>query len=278
MQQELRHTQPLSLYEYQENGCLLMSDYSRGPNHPHIENQRNKRLAGFVLGRTSNNPFRVKCKRLHSRVFLYIFILTIVSALYSIEPVMLKIRLQRIGRRHDPQFRVVVIDGRRGPKSGKFIEIVGSYNAKAGDVQLNKERITYWLSVGAQPSDTVHNFCVSEGIIDAKKINALPKKTPIVPEVTEEPAPSDAGQEDPTPSASDDADSDGAGAPAEDTPEETPVESEESTEAETPAEEVPAEEATEETPAAEEPAPEDAEQESVEESSEEEKTEEAPAE
>lgn len=95
---------------------------------------------------------------------------------------MLMIRLQRIGRRHDPQFRVVLTDSRRGPKSGNFKEILGSYNAKSGNIQLNGERINYWISVGAQTSGTVHNFLVSKEIIKADKINVLPKKTRIISE------------------------------------------------------------------------------------------------
>lgn len=99
---------------------------------------------------------------------------------------MLMIRLQRIGRRHDPQFRVVLTDSRRGPKSGNFKEILGSYNAKSGDIQLNGDRIVHWIGFGAQTSGTVHNFLVSKGIIKADKINVLPKKTPIVSEKPEE--------------------------------------------------------------------------------------------
>jgi len=93
---------------------------------------------------------------------------------------MLKIRLQRIGRRHDPQFRVVLTDSRRGPKSGGFKEILGSYNAKKGDIVLDGDRIKHWIGFGAQTSGTVHNFLISQGIIEGKKINVLPKKTPIV--------------------------------------------------------------------------------------------------
>jgi small subunit ribosomal protein S16 len=99
---------------------------------------------------------------------------------------MLKIRLQRIGRRHDPHFRVVVTDARRGPKSGNFIEILGSYNAKMGEIKLEADRIKYWISVGAQTSGTVHNFLVDQKVIEGKKKNVLPKKTPIIKELTEE--------------------------------------------------------------------------------------------
>ncbi len=80
---------------------------------------------------------------------------------------MLKIRLQRIGRHKEPHYRIVVIESTRGPKSAKSIEEVGSYNPKAGTQTLNAERITYWISVGAQPSDTVHNFLVRHKVIEA---------------------------------------------------------------------------------------------------------------
>ncbi len=93
---------------------------------------------------------------------------------------MLKIRLQRIGRKNDPHYRVVVVEHTRGPKSGKFVERVGSRNPKTKETNLNAERIKYWLSVGAQASGTVHNMLVSTGIIKADKVNVLPKKTPII--------------------------------------------------------------------------------------------------
>jgi len=96
---------------------------------------------------------------------------------------MLKIRLQRIGRKNDPAYRVVVAEHTRGPRSGNFVERVGSYNPKTKERSLNSQRIQYWMSVGAQPSDTLHNMLVSEGIILGKKINVLPKKRPISKEV-----------------------------------------------------------------------------------------------
>lgn len=99
---------------------------------------------------------------------------------------MLKIRLQRTGRRNQAQFRVVLTDSKNGPKSGRFKEILGSYEPKSGSVELNKDRIQYWLSVGAQTSGTVHNFLVDQKVVDGKKKNVLPKKTPIAKEVTEE--------------------------------------------------------------------------------------------
>ncbi len=91
---------------------------------------------------------------------------------------MLMIRLMRVGRRNDPSFRVVVTDARNAPKSGKYLEMVGSYNPRVKSVALKGERIRHWLSVGAKASGTVHNLLVSEGILEGKKINVLPRKSP----------------------------------------------------------------------------------------------------
>ncbi|HWO07059.1 MAG TPA: 30S ribosomal protein S16 [Candidatus Paceibacterota bacterium] len=90
---------------------------------------------------------------------------------------MLKIRLQRTGRTNDPSFRVVVTEHTSGPKAGKLVAQVGSYNPKTKQRVLDAERIKYWLSVGAQASGTVHNMLVSASIISGKKMNVLPKKT-----------------------------------------------------------------------------------------------------
>ncbi len=91
---------------------------------------------------------------------------------------MLKIRLQRIGRKNDPAFRVVLTDSKNAAKSGKFKEILGSYNLKKGEVVFKSDRIAYWMSKGAQVSDTVHNFLVHQKLIVAKKKNVLSKKSP----------------------------------------------------------------------------------------------------
>ena len=101
---------------------------------------------------------------------------------------MLKIRLARIGRKNDPTFRVVVTEHTRGPKSGKHVEILGNYNPKMDNIKIDGERVNYWISKGAQVSDTVHNILVGQGIIKGSKINVLPKKTPIVKESTEDEA------------------------------------------------------------------------------------------
>ena len=99
---------------------------------------------------------------------------------------MLKIRLQRVGRKNDPSFRVVVTDSRKGPKSSNYLEMLGSYNPKTDVTSLKDERIKHWMKHGAQVSDTVHNLLIKNGIIEGKKINALPKKSPIIKEEKDE--------------------------------------------------------------------------------------------
>jgi len=98
---------------------------------------------------------------------------------------MLKIRLQRIGRKNDPAFRVVVTESTRGPKSGKYVELLGSYNPRQHIRTFKSERIKHWISRGAQVSGTVHNLLIHENILEGKKINVLPRKSPVVQEEKE---------------------------------------------------------------------------------------------
>ena len=89
---------------------------------------------------------------------------------------MLKIRLQRVGRKHEPVFRVVVTESKNSTKSGRFHEIVGSYDPRTNKPELNAERIKHWLAQGVQVSGTVNNLLVDAKILSGKKINVLPKK------------------------------------------------------------------------------------------------------
>src|SRR3990167_7066524 len=94
---------------------------------------------------------------------------------------MLKIRLQRIGRVHEPSFRLVLTDSKNSTKSGRFKEVLGSYDPRKSTDSIDAERIKHWLSTGANPTDTVHNLLVKHRIINAKKINvsAKSKKAPV---------------------------------------------------------------------------------------------------
>ncbi len=82
--------------------------------------------------------------------------------------------MQRTGRINSPSFRIVVVEHTASPTAGKFVEKVGTYNPKSKERNLNIERVKYWMSVGAQPSATIHNMLVSLGALNAKKINVLP--------------------------------------------------------------------------------------------------------
>ena len=79
-----------------------------------------------------------------------------------------KIRMKRVGAKNAPFFRIVVADS-RSPRDGKFIEELGSYQPlKKGDnFTLNLDRAKYWISKGAQPSDTVASFLKKAGKVAA---------------------------------------------------------------------------------------------------------------
>ena len=80
---------------------------------------------------------------------------------------MVRIRLKRIGRNHQPSYRVTAVDV-RASRDGKALEELGYYDPanKNSEMQLNlkKERIEHWLSLGAQPSDTVRDLLKKIGI------------------------------------------------------------------------------------------------------------------
>ena len=80
-----------------------------------------------------------------------------------------RIRLRRTGRKKAPMFRIVVADS-TSPRDGRFIEIVGQYAPRQGENALNlqTERVNYWLDNGALPSDTVRSLLRRAGILKAR--------------------------------------------------------------------------------------------------------------
>ncbi len=91
---------------------------------------------------------------------------------------MLKIRLQRVGRKHEPTFRVVVTDSKNSTKSGRILEVVGAHDPRHKvETLLKTERIKHWMNMGAKPTGTLHNMFIDKGLVKGKKINVLPKKT-----------------------------------------------------------------------------------------------------
>ena len=78
---------------------------------------------------------------------------------------MLAIRLARIGKKKHPFYRIVVLDKRKH-RNGRTVEVVGTYDPLKNPsiILLDAERIKYWLSCGAQPSDTVRSFLTAQKI------------------------------------------------------------------------------------------------------------------
>ena len=99
---------------------------------------------------------------------------------------MLIIRLQRIGKRNDPSFRVVAVDSKLSAKKGKPVELLGTHDRVRNVTKLNDDRIKYWISKGAQVSDSMNNLLIVNGVIEGVKKNVLPKKTPIIKEQPKE--------------------------------------------------------------------------------------------
>ena len=83
------------------------------------------------------------------------------------------IRLRREGAKNSPYYKVVVAD-KRSPRDGKFIETIGTYDPKkpGQNSTLNLDRVEYWISKGAQPSDTVRSL-----IKKNKKVTATPESS-----------------------------------------------------------------------------------------------------
>lgn len=81
---------------------------------------------------------------------------------------MVKIIFSRVGKTKQPHYRIIAVDKQKDPW-GKSIEILGNYNPRSKETKLETERIKYWISQGAQPSATVYNLFVSQGVIEGKK-------------------------------------------------------------------------------------------------------------
>lgn len=111
-----------------------------------------------------------------------------------------KIRMKRMGRKHRPYFRICATDS-RCPRDGKVLEEIGTYDPMVADtdarVTLDHDRLKYWLSVGAQPSDNVKVFIKKYGPEGlrlaaqqaARERLAMPKEVPPAPEAVYVPPP-----------------------------------------------------------------------------------------
>ena len=81
---------------------------------------------------------------------------------------MLAIKLKRIGKKHQPSFRIVVAE-KRSKLQGRYVEDLGWLNPRGREFNFDKERAVHWLSKGAQPTDTVYNLFVKAGISSGPK-------------------------------------------------------------------------------------------------------------
>ena len=178
----------------------------------------------------------------------------------------LKIRLARGGAKKRPFYRIVVAEA-SAPRDGRYVERVGTYNPMVPKdheqrLTLNGERISFWMSKGAQPTERVHKMLASAGLMAAPVLRDQPKKSaPGKKRAEREAAAAEAAAAAAEAAAAEAAAAeaapaeDAADAPAEDTPaEDTPAEE---TSAEAPAAEAVAEEAAADTPAEDAPAEEE---------------------
>lgn len=90
---------------------------------------------------------------------------------------MLAIKLQRIGKKHQPSYRVVVAE-KRSKMLAPPVEDLGSYDPRSKVATVKKERVLHWVKMGAQPTITANNLLVKEGVITGTTIAVkMPKAT-----------------------------------------------------------------------------------------------------
>lgn len=122
-----------------------------------------------------------------------------------------KIRMKKLGRKHRPFFRICVMDSRK-PRDGKAIEEVGTYDPmvreKSNRVTLKMDRIDYWISVGATPSDKVATLIKK---VKTNKFGAVNEPPPMIAPKQPEPEPEPVVEE--TPAADAPEAAEGAAAP-----------------------------------------------------------------
>jgi len=89
---------------------------------------------------------------------------------------MLMIRFQRIGRKNDAAFRMAVLEKTAGPKAGKYVDLVGTYNPKTKQITYKADRIKDWIGKGAQVSPSLKNLLIKNGVLEGEKTAVISKK------------------------------------------------------------------------------------------------------
>ncbi|MFH1668027.1 MAG: 30S ribosomal protein S16 [Candidatus Komeilibacteria bacterium] len=85
---------------------------------------------------------------------------------------MLTIRLSRTGKTKQPYYRIIVLEKSKDPW-GDYKELLGNYNPRSKELVIKEDRIKYWVSVGAQMSNTVHNLMIKNNVIEEKPRKAV---------------------------------------------------------------------------------------------------------
>jgi small subunit ribosomal protein S16 len=150
---------------------------------------------------------------------------------------MLTIRLQRTGKRHYANYRVVVAE-KTAHVTKRFHEVLGSYNPHTKDLQMkNPERLQHWIDQHVEFSPTVNNLLVEKGLLKADKVKAfnIPKKPVVAEEAPSAPAPAAASEEAPAAEAPETTESPETLAEAPETPVEAAPEASEEAPTEAPA-------------------------------------------
>ncbi len=93
----------------------------------------------------------------------------------TIAHIMLMIRFQRIGRRNDAAFRMAVLEKASGPKAGKYVDLVGTYNPKTKAMTVKEEAIKGWVAKGAQVSPSLMNLLIKNNVLEGKKVAVISK-------------------------------------------------------------------------------------------------------
>jgi len=96
----------------------------------------------------------------------------------------IKLRLRRMGAKKRPSYRIVAADS-KSPRDGRFIESVGFYDpiTQPATVRIDEDRAKHWLSVGAQPTETVHHLFAKAGLMEAPAHKpAKPSKSAVAAE------------------------------------------------------------------------------------------------
>jgi len=104
---------------------------------------------------------------------------------------MLAIKLQRIGKKHQPSYRVVVAE-RRSKMAAPPVEDLGSYDPRTKATTVKKERVLHWVKMGAQPTVTAHNLLVKQGTLTGAAIAVkMPKAVAKAPVAAKAAAPAE---------------------------------------------------------------------------------------